>query len=308
MGHDDYQLSKISRLYYDDGMTLKRIGERMNVSIATVSRSLVEARRRGIVEITIRDEMGDFRDLESTIERKFGLAECRIVRSSDRSEDVYREMATALSGMLSRTLRPGMLVGLSWGQTLKSVGEYLPALQRARCDTIPILGAIGAVETGLFPNAISRSFADRLGGKSYLVNAPAILDTKSIRETIEAESTFRPIKLRWEELDVVLLSVSGLDRKASVSHYQILERTAIDELVQAGAICATNFIMLDGEGHEVRSELTNRLLRLTLPELLNVKRRVILSFGKSKVAAVRAALRGGIATTLVTDRDTAAGI
>jgi len=308
MGIDNYQLSKIARLYYDAGLTLKQIGERMNVSIATVSRSLVEARRRGIVKITVSDELEDFRNLESSIEEKYGLEECRIVSSSDRVEDVYREMASALGQTLRRILKPGMLVGLSWGHTLKSIGEYLPPLHRAKCDTIPILGAIGAVETGLFPNAISRSFADRLGGKSYLVNAPAILDSKNMRETIEMESMFRPIRQKWDEVDVVLLSVSGLDRKASVSRYGILERSWMDELVHLGTVCATNFIMLDAEGREVQNEITDRLLRLSLPSLLKVRKKIVLSFGKAKCVAIGAALRGGVATALITDYDTAAGL
>lgn len=308
MPYDPYELSKVARLYHQDSFTLKHIADKLHVSTATVSRYLSEAKRRGIVEIQIHDPMADYRAMEAQIERTYGLDECRIVPSYEQPENVYRDMANALDDLFARILKQQMLVGLSWGQTLKETGQILAPHTDRRCDTIPILGAIGTVETGIYPNAISRIYADRLGGQSYLVNAPAVLDSPQVRETIEKESLFLPTRRLWERLDAVLLSVSGLDKTASVSRYGVLERSTLDALRRSGVVCATNFIMLDGQGREVETELAARMLRLSLPELTRVQHRIVLAYGHAKRTAIRSVLRGGIPTALITDRDTAEGV
>lgn len=308
MPYESYELSKIARLYHEDSLTLRQIAERLHVSAATVSRYLAEAKRQGIVEITIHDPMADFRAMETELESRFGLNECRIVPSYDQAENVYRDMARALGELLARLVKPGMLMGLSWGRTLKEVGEALPAQPLRRCDTIPILGAIGTVETGIYPNAISRVYAERLGGRCYLVNAPAVLDSHEVRQSMENESLVLFAKQTWERLDAVLLSVSGFDDGASVVRFGVLDGSTLDSLRAAQVVCATNFIMLDENGSEIETELAQRMLRLSLPELKRVKERITLAFGESKQDAILAALRGGIPTVLITDRDTADGV
>lgn len=308
MPYEGYELSKIARLYHQDDLTLKQIAGKLRVSTATVSRYLSEARRRGIVEIRIHDPMADYRALEVEIESAYDVDECLIVPSYEQPENVFREMARVLDELLARLLKPQMLLGLSWGETLKQVGEALSARPLRRCDTIPILGAIGTVETGIYPNAISRTYAERLGGRSYLVNAPAVLDSAEVRESIERESLAQFVKRSWERLDAVLLSVSGLDREASISRYGVMERPDLAALETAGVVCATNFIMLDTDGREVETDLTRRLFRLSMSDLMRVANRIVLAFGTAKRRAIEAALRGKIATVLITDRETAEAI
>lgn len=308
MAHESYELSKIARLYHQDSLNLRQIAGKLHVSAATVSRYLAEAKRQGIVEVRINDPMADFRAIEAEVESEYGLNECLVVPSYEQVANVYRTMASALDELFARLLRPQMLLGLSWGRTLKYVGEALSSQPLRRCDTIPILGAIGTVETGIYPNAISKTYADRLGGRSYLVNAPAVLDSREVRESIEKESLFQLARQSWGRLDTVLLSVSGFDRDASVSRYGVLDKASLAALGRAGVVCATNFIMLDGEGREVETELTKRMLRLSLAELKRVENRIVLAFGKSKQKSIVAALRGDIATVLITDRDTARAI
>jgi deoxyribonucleoside regulator len=305
MDRDDSQLAKIARLYYEGGLTLRQIAKRMATSIATVSRSLSAARAAGIVDIRIHDPLADHHELEMLLESTYGLRECLVVPDSSQEESTYRSLAHALGALLPRLLRPGMLLGLSWGQTLKAIAEFLQEDRRLGVDTVPAVGAMGVVETGIYPNAIAKTFAEKLGGRSYLINTPAIFDSRRMRVSAERESHFQPIRRLWDRLDALLLSVSGLDESASVVRHRILPRRDIEELRSIGVVCATNFIMLDGTGKEAKSDLDGRMLRVGLDTVLKTTHRVLIACGIRKQEAIRAALAAQIATVLLTDLETA---
>lgn len=300
-----HELVKAARLYYVEGVNLTQIASRLRVSPATVSRMLGEARRSGIVEIRINDEHADSSELEIAVERRYSLSECLVVAISDGATARYRRVAGKVAGILSRIVGPGSLVGVSWGQTLKSVAEHLSFDRAPGADAVPILGAMGTVETGIYPNAIAREFAGRLGGKSYLVNVPAIVDSATVRKSIEPETSARHARNKWSKVSTVLLSVSGLGADASVSKYRIIQSDELRTLRKSGVVCATNFTMLDEDGHEVASAFRDRLFGMGLDDLLAVRNRIVIAFGENKVHAMRAALRGGIATILVTDVESA---
>ena len=302
---DHYQLTKIARLYYQENKNLREIAGRLNVSMATVSRALVAARKSGIVDIRINDVSSEYREMEIRLEQGLGVQECMIVPSSTVTENTYAELAKAAELLFPRLLRPGALVGFSWGVTLKSVADHLNGNLHLNVDTVPLVGAMGTVETGVFPNAIARTYADRVGGRSYLVNAPAILDSKHARELIEGESSFQPILGLWNRLDVVVVSVSGLDDNASLLKLGVIGQEEMGILKEAGAVCATNFIMLDRDGREVRTDLNERMIRASLSHLMRAKHRVLIAFGSDKLAAIKSAAAARIATTFLTDLDTA---
>ena len=301
-------LAKIATLYYRESLPLREIAQKMGVSVATISRSLSAARDGGIVEIHIKGPSDERLKSELAIEQGFGLNECIIVPSSSDSADVCRLMAQGLGKLLARVTHPGLLLGVSWGRTLNAMGENLIQNTALAVDVVPILGAMGIVETGIFPNAIARAYAERLGGRTYLVNTPFLCDSETSRVAIERESSFRHVKQLWGRLGAVLVSVSGLDNEASILGYGILRHDDLVPFRNRGVIGATNFTMFDANGQEIVDTLSGRMVRLPYRTMMRVPVRILAAFGKEKVSAIAAALRGHVATVLITDESTAVSI
>lgn len=298
-------IAKIARLYYLEEMNQKEIGEKLNISLATVSRNLSRAKERGIVQITVHDVRDGQSSLEVTIEKRFNLKECVVTRSAERRENVYREMGSAVGDLLSRVLQAGDEFGVSWGETLRAVGDSLVIDRPCEVDVVPIIGAMGEVETGIYPNAIAASFAQKLGGKSYLINAPAVLDSAAIRESIERDRNFAGVRQRWQKLAAAIVSVSSVTQEASVSRYSILSREELDHLRELGVACATNFNFIDRHGEPVLSDLDDRMIKMTLSELRRIRNLIVVASGAEKVQSILAALAGGFVDILVVDHDTA---
>lgn len=304
-GQNNYQLAKIARLYYLEGFSQKEIAEKLNVSVATVSRMLSRAKRERIVEIKIHDELADFRALEVQFERRFGLKECIILPTREKLSNTYLEMAAVMGEVLTRLLKPGAHFGVSWGETLKTVGDHLTMDRRLDVRVVPMMGAMGMIENGIYPNSIAKSFADRLGGVSYLVNAPAISDSATTRASLEQDRNFFPVRQLWDRIDTAIISVSGLSSQASVARFGIFAPEEISHLRSRNVVCATNFNMLDSAGHEVVNDLSERILNLRIPDLMRIPNLIVAAAGTAKADAVMATLRGGLPNLLVVDQETA---
>lgn len=73
-------LIKVSTMYYLEHMKQNDIAKRLGVERTTVSKYLKRAVDKGIVTITVANE--NFEELESVMEKRFGLKECFIVPQS----------------------------------------------------------------------------------------------------------------------------------------------------------------------------------------------------------------------------------
>jgi deoxyribonucleoside regulator len=302
---DRDQILKIARFYHLEDMPQKEISRKLNISIATVSRSLALAKQRGLVEIRVKDPSREFRELEIDLERAHGLKECIVVPRSIRQENTLKALAASMDGLLPRVLRPGAILGVSWGETLKGLGEALGLHARLKTDVVPIIGAMGKIETGVYPNAIAQVYAVKLGGRAYLVNTPALVDTAAARSTVTRDSNFTPIRQLWSRIDAALLSVSSVGEEASVYRTGIFSRQELTSLRKIGVVCATNFNFLDGSGQPVPNPISDRLINLGYEELKKIGNVIIVAFGRAKAGSILSALKGKTTDILLTDEETA---
>jgi deoxyribonucleoside regulator len=164
---------------------------------------------------------------------------------------------------------------------------------------------MGKIETGVYPNAIAQVYASKLGGRAYLVNTPALVDTAAARTTVIRDSNFTPIRKLWSQIKTALLSVSSVDRAASVYRTGIFSEKQLASLRKIGVICATNFDFLDNAGNSVPNPISDRLINLGYEELRKIDNVIIVAFGHEKAPSIVSALKGKAADILLTDEETA---
>lgn len=298
-------LYKIAHLYYIENLSQREIAQKTRMSVASVSRALARARELKIVSISIQGGEDDFSQLEIEIERSFRLSECLVVPSYGRIEHTFQGMAAAAADLLSRTLKPGAALGVSWGDTLRAIGESLPRMPGVRADVIPVIGALGWVETGIYPNSIARTFAQKMGGDSFLVNTPAFVDDPGTRKALMEDSNFRPVRDLWSRLDMAFLGVSALTVDSSMCRSGIFSEADLAAMREAGGECISNFVVFDGQGRMVPTAVSDRMVFLPLDDLRKVPTVAIAAAGSAKAEPLRAMLRSGICSALVTDTDCA---
>ncbi len=298
-------ISRISKLYYLEGLTQQQIANKLNISRTKVSRYLDRARKENIVEIKINSPKEDFSNLEYEIEEKFKIKECNIVHSSENDEDMLEEMAGGLNNLLERILKDESYIGIGWGSSLRSIANYIKVSGKSEVKVIPMIGGLGKIGTGVHTNSVAKTIADGLGGISYMIHSPAVLDSKEAREMVEKDSSTRDIIELADKIDTALVGLSDIGPGSTLINTGDFDMEEFSYLKGLGVVGDVNLIFIDENGRHVPSKIDGRVVRVPVEKLKKIRNIIGVAFGKQKVKTILGALNGNIINILFTDEDTA---
>lgn len=297
-------VTKIARLYYLGGQTQQEIADNLGISRTRVSRYLNLARETNIVDIKINSPSGQYEKLEFEIEKRFGLKECIIVPSYEERDETLKAMAVRLGSTLERLVSSVSYIGIGWGTTLKSVSDYMDIKGSYRVKVIPLIGGLGKIGTGVHTNSIASNLADKLGGISYMIHSPAVLDSGQVRQIIEKDSNTREIIDLSRNIELAVLGISDIGSDSTLLKSGNFVPEEFDYLKNLGIIGDVNLIFINSQGEHVDNLLDERLIRVSLDRVKQIKDVIVVGFGRRKAPVIRAALRGHIMDRLLTDDST----
>jgi DNA-binding transcriptional regulator LsrR (DeoR family) len=301
-------LPKIAHLYYLEDMSQEKIAEKFNINRVRVSRYLKKAREMNIVEIKVNYSKESYQELERLIEKRYGLKECIIIPSHDNDQGIARELAASLSNALQRIVKSGDSIGVNWGLTLKEVIAFMDSPKPLDVKVVPMCGGLGRIERGINTNSIAKSLADVYGGISYVINAPAILDSKETKEVLLEDSNTKEIFELLKGLKCAVFSFSDLGPESSYVKYGLISREEIEYLRGRGIVGDVNLDFLDSRGVHVPNTLYDRVIALPISEIMKIQNVVGIAYGLRKAKIAKAALNGNIFDILIIDLELAEAI
>lgn len=291
-------------LYHVEGCTQNEIAIRLGVNRVMVVRLLADARRRNEVRVTISAPLADLIELEREVEVFFGIGRVIIAPFSDPDDDPVRVIAAAAGNFLSGLMKSGMTVGVGWGRTLYNT---LPFISGASLDDFRVVSLLGGIAAArrFNPAEFAWQFAELFQGEGYLIPAPAVVDSPETKHALLERCGLAAIFELAENLDVALLSVGGIT--ALTTSYRTGYITEADRrsLIEVGAVGDVLYNFIDASGMPVKHEVNDRVISANLKHLRRTPERVLISGGKDKVVALRAAISTLSPTTLITDEQTA---
>jgi DNA-binding transcriptional regulator LsrR (DeoR family) len=301
-------LAKIARLYYLEGLTQQNIANKLNISRTKVSRYLTRARKDDIVEININHPAEDFSNMEYHIEKKYNLSECIIVDTLENEESIISSMGDSLNNLLSRLLDNGSYIGIGWGNSLRELSNHINIMDLKDIKVVPMIGGLGKTGTGVHTNSVAQRIADRVGGISYMIHSPAVMDSREVKEIIEKDSNVKEIMDMSEKISTALIGLSDLGNNSTLIKSGSFTKEDFKYLKDLGVVGDVNLIFIDSQGRHVPNMLDERIVRVPLDRLKSIKNVIGVAFGKNKLDVILAALRGHIINILFTDKDTAKDI
>jgi len=301
-------LPKIAHLYYLEDMNQDKIAEKFNINRVRVSRYLKKAREMNIVEIKVHYSKESYQELERLIENRYNLKECIVIPTHENPQGIFRELAMSLTGVLHRILKDGDSIGVNWGLTLKEVIALMDSLKRVDIKVVPICGGLGRIDRGIHTNSIAKSLADVFGGISYVINAPAILDSKKTREVLMQDSNTKEIFELLKGLSCAVFSFSDLGPESSYVKYGLISTEEIEYLRSRSIVGDVNLDFLNMKGEHVPNRIYDRVIALPISEIKKIQNVVGIAFGVRKSEIARAVLRGNILDVLIIDRELAEAV
>lgn len=307
-GRQPISAHDVATLYYLQDETMAAIGARYGVSRSTVSRLLKQARDEGLVRISVRpvDVRGE---LAREIETHFGVR-VQVVPVRDRTPSMQRlERVAALAAQLvADEVRDEVILGIAWGTTVSAVVSRLPQVATRGSVVVQLNGAANTHSSGVtYAGELLRAVASAFDAGVLYFPVPAFFDFADTKVALWRERAVRRVIDAQRSADVAVFSVGSFYGELG-SHVYVggyLDREELADAVRDGVVGDVCTVLLREDGSWADIALNARASGPTPPELARIPRRICVVADPSKAAALRGALRAGVATDLVLDEESA---
>ncbi|MGH1502716.1 MAG: sugar-binding transcriptional regulator [Acidimicrobiales bacterium] len=305
---DDRLLTKVARLYHEDGCSQFDVADRLGLSQAKVSRLLKEAKARGIVTVTVTSPVGVHTDLEADLEAAFELSEAIVVESAADGDQLLRDLGAAAARHLETTLRPGMVLGISsWSDALRATVDAMKPVNTLNgLKVVQILGGVGDPDAERHATELARTLALTVRGEAALLPVPGVVASAAARDVLSDEPSVRRALDLFPTVSVALVGIGAVEPSPRLARSgNVFSDDELADLEQRGAVGDICLRFFDDAGIPLVGPLADRVLGMDLATLAGVPRRIAVAAGERKLSAIAGALRGGLLTQLVTDQRTA---
>lgn len=303
-------MNVILNLYYVEELTQTEISQRLDLSTAKVNRLLQQAREQGYVNITIRTPFQQLFELEDRLKAVFGLQDAIVIPAlAENSSSTLNPLGAVAADYLLGHLRDGDVLGIGGGSAVNAIAEAIAPPRPYKIEVVPLIGAVqGQMETD--GNYLATRLAERLGGKSYQLHAPAFVDTREHCEALRSMGPVREILDIALRANVALLGVGSVD--AEVSRFVQFTALSAEDMRHiandCGGVGDINAFVYDIEGRPAAQEYADRVLGLSLAEIKRIPFRIGVAATAMKALPIYGALRGGYLNALITDEAAACGV
>ncbi|WP_299479254.1 sugar-binding domain-containing protein [uncultured Roseibium sp.] len=288
-----------------EGMTQSDAAERFGVTRLRVNKALSEAKRRGILRVSVDSIFAAAAQLEWELERECRLTRAIVVPSPQDSTSITPLVAAGLGAHLSDLLQTSDVTkfGMSWGNTLNLATRHMQPLDRPDLEIVSIMGGVtrGSDVNGY---EITTRLADLCNAEHSFFTAPLFAGSPESQELFMQQGVIREMLEKIRLCDAIALATGDLQSS-------LLVRDALPdgidpaELIALGGVGDITGHILNEEGDLVDHPVNRCVIGLSLDEMASIKNVILAAGGQHKVPVIAAAIKRGFVDTLVTDENTA---
>lgn len=304
----DTLMVRAAKLYYDLEKTQAQIGRELGLNRFQVSRLLREAREGGVVRIEIVPRARRRPDLETALQRRFGLRDAVIVAGGGEDGALLDRVAIAAANYLAG-LGPGIRqIGVSWGRTMSAVADRLSDGWAEGVEVVLLNGATHLRSVEHPSTNVAERFAVTGRGAAMFLPVPAIMGKAATRRAIEEDAAIRPILQRAMEAPVACFGLGSMSARSVLVESGYFDAGFVLGLRGRGAVGDILGRVIDARGAIVDAELDARTIGLDPLRLRDKAYAIGICCGRAKHAVANAAVRAGYVNVLIADEMTAAFI
>ena len=292
-------------LYYVARNTQDEIAEKLGVSRQAAQRLVSRAVAEGLVRVRIDHPIAECLELGHDLSQVFGLDRAVVVPADPASDSATLGLAEEGAAEMERWLarEEPAIIGVGTGRTLKAVIEHVAPMDCPHHRIVAMTGSIAPDGSAAFYNVIF-SMADRVKAPHFPLPVPVLASHTKERDLLHAQPAIRiPLELA-AQADVVFAGVADLADGAPLAEDGFVTAAKLRELRERGGVGEICGWVFDEHGRLLPAPSNQRNTGPPLPDPRRT--RVIgLAMGDRKRVAIRAALRGDLFSTFMTDERTA---
>jgi DNA-binding transcriptional regulator LsrR (DeoR family) len=303
---DEQMQVRVVWLYFMEGRTQGEIADALSTNRLRINRIINEARRSGLVTITLNSRLVSCVELEQQLTEAFGLKRAIILPTPNDDALLPVLLGQATADYVAQLLSDGKMtgIGVGWGTTLREMVRHMPSLRRPDLVVNSVMGGLTrGIEINTFD--IAGDLARELGAECAYLAAPIYSGSPESHDAILTQDVFREAFEQVRRNDIIVLTIGDMSERSLLMRYGLPKDVTIDELLAAGACGDIMAQFINAHGRPIDHPINRRAIALPLGELEPIPNVVFASGGPNKTAAIAAALRSGLGSALVCDENTA---
>ena len=297
---------QVAKRYYELDMTMGDLAKELGLTRWQASRLLSDARESGIVRIEIVPRAPRSPELESRLQRRFGLKDAVVVPQSPEDDDaLLLDSVAQAAARLIAGLGKVPLIGVSWGRTMSAVARRLPPFWNEGVEVVLLNGAMNIRSPSTRTNNTAELFARAANGMATLLPVPAILGHAATRLALEQDPTIAGVLALGRRAPVICFGMGAVAPDSVLVQSGFVSEAEQARLRAKGAVGDILSRYIDAQGAIVDPELDARTIGLDLRFCAEREFSIGVAAGRAKHAIALACLRAGYLNVLVTDEETA---
>lgn len=302
------EVARAAWLYYAEELTQSQIADRLGVSRSTVIRLLQKAKQTALVTITLGVSSETF-EAEQELEKRYGLRKVRIVPEAVDEVMQRRWIGQAAAEMLSELARDNSIIAVSWGATLQSMADSLTGESpKTGMKIVALLGGLQKASRGTNPYEVAEQLGQYFDASATALYAPIYVRDPATAEGLCSDPGLQEALDLARNASLAVFSLGALDDTATMLRLGYVNAEEERFLRDQGAIGEIAGRWIDRDGKAVDLPPSMNPVGISLEDIRKIPDRLLVAGGESKRNVIRATLRGGFATHLVTDERTATAL
>lgn len=302
----DKMMLKAALLFYKENVNQTDIAKQLGVSRPTVAALLKESVERGIVKISIQDsEIMNFEQQE-LLAQKYGLQSVRISSATGSKEEIKKEVGNLCATFVENNLKRIQSLGIGWGSTLNQFVEAASYHNFGDLSIVPLIGGIDVTDVKNQSNHLAFTLAQKYNCQVDYFYAPAIAESLEMKQTFEQSQFVQNIIDKGKNVDMAITAVGNPIESSSYRYLGYFNDTDIQQMKDKkviGDILATFF---NQDGETVMTNISKKMIGITLEDLRSVKEVVVVASGKEKAPSIQRLLKRDVIDHLIIDTEIAA--
>lgn len=299
------EYTKVAYYYHKAGFTQEEIANKMSMSRQRVNRILAECINLGIVQINIININENYIDVETSLEKKFGLKGACVI-NNQMEENIHVDLGMAAGRYIDKFIKDGDIIGFSRGRATAAMVDHMPLLQKENLTVTQLLGSINNDREHVAVDDIVHNFAAKLQGKAAMLYAPVIVQSSELQNSIMQEPFFKEAYNVVKNCNVAIVGIGRANSQTEyLSPLNVMSKTDSDSGILENAIGEVSTHFFDAQGNPIIPSYRNRIIAISLEDYLHIPTRIGIAGLPEKADTIYAALKGGYVNVLVTDLETA---
>ncbi|MEM8728661.1 MAG: sugar-binding transcriptional regulator [Pseudomonadota bacterium] len=292
-------------LHYVGGLTQAAVAKKLGVPQVKAHRMIARAVADGAVRVTIDGDIVECIELSERLCDKFVLDFCDV--APDLGEDglPLRTLARTAAARLQRWMQGGEVdtIGVGHGRTLAATARELPRFQAKGIRFVSLMGELTR-SYAANPHTVMHLLAERTAAQAYVFPVPLYANSAEDRNVLLAQRGVREVYAMARAAPLKVLGIGTVHPDNHLVQAGMISPDEVAEISRAGGVGELLGHFFNAEGEILEIPLSDRTLSVNVDDTRS-DRIAAVAGGDEKIEALRAVLRSGRLSGLVTDERSA---